>query len=188
VTIGGFLVAHGSALILPLAVIEGPVVTLVTGFLTAQGCFTWYWVLPLLMCGDLIGDVVYYAIGRTGITPLGWIGRIAGVRGALAPAFQLDLARNATKMLLIGKWTHAIGGLVLVGSGMLRLPLPRFILVNLFATVPKSAVLFGSGYFAGDHYPFLERHYVLVLVALCVVGAGSIVLVLRRTDRVWVVR
>ena len=102
------------------------------------------------------------AIGRTGITPLGRIGRFLGVRGALTPELQRDLARNATKMLLIGKWTHTIGGLVLVGSGMLRVPLPRFILVNLLATVPKSAVLFGFGYFAGDHYPFLERHYVLV--------------------------
>jgi membrane-associated protein len=188
VTLSGFLIAHGSALILPLAVIEGPIVTIVTGFLAAQGFFTWYWVLPLLMCGDLLGDVVYYAIGRAGITPLGCIGRFVGVRGALTPAFQRDLARNATKMLLIGKWTHTIGGVVLVGSGMLRLPLARFIVVNLLATVPKSAVLFGCGYFAGDHYPFLERHYVLVLVALCVVGVASVVLVLRRTDRMWAAR
>ncbi len=50
---------------------------------------------------------------------------------------------------------------MLIGSGMLRLPLPRFILVNLLATIPKSAVLFGVGYFIGDHYPFLERHYLL---------------------------
>ena len=51
-------------------------------------------------------------------------------------------------MLVIGKWTHTIGCVVLIGSGMLRLPLPRFILINLLATVPKSAVLFGIGYFA----------------------------------------
>jgi membrane-associated protein len=188
VTLSGFLIAHGSALILPLAVVEGPVVSIVTGFLTAQGFFSWYWALPVLMCGDVIGDVVYYAIGRTGITPLGWIGRFVGVRGGLTPAFQRDLARNATKILLIGKWTHTIGGLVLVGSGMLRLPLPRFILVNLLATVPKTAVLFGFGYFAGNHYPFFERHYLLVLAALCVVGVASIVLVLRRTGRVWAPR
>jgi membrane-associated protein len=188
VTLSGFLIAHGSALILPLAVVEGPVVSVVTGFLTAQGFFTWYWALPVLMCGDLIGDVVYYAIGRAGITPLGCIGRLVGVRGGLTPAFQRDLAGNATKMLLIGKWTHTIGGLVLVGSGMLRLPLSRFILVNLLATVPKSALLFGFGYFAGDHYPFLERHYVLGLLALCIIGVGSIALVLRRTDRIWAAR
>jgi membrane protein DedA with SNARE-associated domain len=182
VTLGAFLIAHGSALILPLAVIEGPIVTIVTGFLTAQGYFGWYWALPLLMIGDVIGDVGYYAIGRSGIARLG---RIVGIRGALTPALRRDLTRNATKMLLIGKWTHTIGGLVLVGSGMLRMPLPRFILVNLLATIPKSAVLFGLGYFAGDHYPFLERHYALGLAALFVAGAASIALLLRRPDGIW---
>jgi membrane protein DedA with SNARE-associated domain len=181
VTLSTFLIAHGGALILPLAVIEGPVVTVVTGFLTAQGYFDWYWALPLLMCGDLIGDVAYYLIGYAGMTRLG---RLVGVGGVLTPAFQRDLTRNATKMLLIGKWTHAIGGLVLVGSGMLRLSLPRFILVNLLATIPKSAVLFGFGYFAGDHYPFLERHYILGTTVLGVIGMASIVLVLRRTDSI----
>jgi membrane protein DedA with SNARE-associated domain len=177
VTFGAFLIAHGSALILPLAVIEGPVVAVVSGFLAVQGYFEWYWVLPLLVAADLIGDVGYYWIGRAGITRLGFISRLVGTP---KPALQRDLARNATKMLLIGKWTHAIGAVVLVGSGMMRLPLPRFILVNLFATVPKCAVLFGFGYFAGDHYSFLERHAVLGSVVLCVAGVGSIMLILRR--------
>lgn len=181
-TLSTFLIAHGSALILPLAVIEGPIVTVVTGFLTAQGYFNAYWVLPLLMCGDVIGDVGYYWVGRAGIAPLGFAGRWFGVCGALAPSLQCELTGRATRMLLIGKWTHTMGGVVLVGSGLLRLPLRRFIVVNLLATIPKSAMLFGAGYFFGDHYPFLERHAVLGIAALCVIGAASIALALRRSD------
>jgi membrane protein DedA with SNARE-associated domain len=182
VTLTGFLIAYGSALILPLSVIEGPIVTIVTGFLTSQGYFDWYWALPLLMGGDVIGDVGYYWIGRTGIKPLTLLRRRLGIGGAITPAFQQHLRRNATRMLLVGKWTHALGGLVLVGSGMLRLPLPRFILVNLLATVPKTAVLFGLGYFAGDHYPVLERHYVLATGVATAAALASIALILRRTD------
>jgi membrane-associated protein len=178
VTLSAFLIAHGSALILPLAVIEGPIVTVVTGFLSAQGYFTWYWMLPLLVCADVAGDVVYYWIGRTGI----FLHRRSGMRGSLTPALRRNLTHNATKMLLVGKWTHSIGGLVLVGSGMLRLPLPHFILVNLLATVPKSAVLFGFGYFAGDHTLFLERHGIVGTAVLCVAGVASIVLILRRPN------
>jgi membrane protein DedA with SNARE-associated domain len=185
VTLSGFLIAHGSALILPLSVIEGPIVSIVTGFLAAEGYFDWYWALLLLVCGDLIGDAIYYAIGRTGLTPLRLLGRRVGVRGRLTPAFQNNLARNATKMLLVGKWTHSLGCLVLIGSGMLRLPLPRFMLINLLATLPKSAILFGFGYFAGDHYSFFEHHYLVTTVALCAAGAASAGLILRRTDRVW---
>src|SRR5208337_3698602 len=185
VTLDGFLIAHGSALILPLAVIEGPVVTILTGFLSAQGYFDWYWALCLLVCGDLIGDVVYYWIGRTGGSPLAGLGRWLGVRGAVTPELQHSLTHNAAKMLFIGKWTHSIGWLVLIGSGMLRLPLPRFILLNLLATVPKSAALFCVGYFAGNCYPLFERHYAIGTIALCAVGVAAILLVLRGADVIW---
>ena len=181
-TLDGFLIAHGSALILPLAVIEGPVVTILTGFLSAQGYFDWYWALCLLVCGDLIGDVIYYWVGRTGGSPLAGLGRWLGVRGMVTPELQHSLTHHAAKMLFIGKWTHSIGCLVLIGSGMLRLPVARFILVNLLATVPKSAVLFGFGYFTGGYYKLFERHFVLGTSVLGAVGVAASVLILRRAD------
>jgi membrane-associated protein len=144
--------------------------------------------LLLLVCGDLIGDVIYYWIGRTGITPLSFLHRRPCISAAITPAVQRNLMHNATKMLLVGKWTHTIGFLVLIGSGMLRLPLPRFILINLLATLPKSAVLLGLGYFAGDHYPFFERHVMLGATAACTAGVGSIMFILWRTNSVWVGR
>ena len=181
-TIDGFLIAHGSALILPLSVIEGPVVTIFTGFLAARGYFHWYWALCLLIGGDLIGDLVYYWIGRTGRSPLAGLARRLGVRRTVPREVQDGLTQNAAKMLFIGKWTHSIGWLVLIGSGMLRVPLPRFLLFNLLATIPKSAVLFCIGYFVGNRYPLLERHVALETVVLCAVGVAAILLVLRLAD------
>ena len=185
-TLDGFLIAHGSALILPMAVIEGPFVSVLTGFLSAQGYLPWLAALILLICGDLIGDVIYYWIGRTSRTPLSGLGQRLGMRPVLTPELQRGLTQNAAKMLFIGKWTHSIGCLVLIGSGMLRLPLARFILVNLVATVPKSALLFSLGYFAGDHYSvFFERHSALAMILLCAVGVAAMVLILRRGDGSW---
>jgi membrane-associated protein len=185
VTLDGFLIAHGSALILPLAVVEGPVVSVLTGFLAACGYFKWYWALCLLVCGDLTGDLICYWIGRTGGTRLAALGRRIGMRTIVTADLQRGLAHNAAKMLVIGKWTHSIGWLVLIGSGMLGVPLPRFILVNLLATVPKSAVLFGLGYFAGEHYPLFEQHVLLGTIALCAIGGAAILMVLWKTDGIW---
>jgi membrane protein DedA with SNARE-associated domain len=188
VTVDGFLIGHGGALILPLAVIEGPVVSVLTGFLSAQGYVDWRWALFLLVCGDLIGDLICYGAGYAwvggGGAPLAWLGRRAGLGRVLTPELQRGLTDNAAKMLLIGKWTHAIGWIVLVGSGMLRRPLPGFILVNLLASVPKSAALFGIGYFAGNDYPLLARHSGLAMLGLTAVGVAAVVLVLRRADRI----
>lgn len=184
-TLDGFLIAHGSALILPLAVIEGPFVTILTGFLSAQGYFYWYWALCLLVCGDLVGDVIYYWIGWTGRRPLERLGRRAGMAGVMTPELQRGLTDNAVRMLFIGKWTHTVGCVVLIGSGMLRLPLPGFILVNLLATLPKSALLFGLGFFAGADYPVIEHHAGPAMLVLCAVGVAAILLIVRRADPGW---
>jgi membrane protein DedA with SNARE-associated domain len=183
VTVEGFLVSYGGALILPLAVIEGPIVSVVTGFLSARGYFDWYWALCLLIAADLIGDLIYYWIGRSGGQKLARFGWRLGARTTVSPELRRDLAKNAGKMLLIGKWTHSIGFLVLIGSGMLRVPLSRFLLINLLGTIPKSAVLLGLGYFAGDHFPFFENHAVLTTFILCAAGLAALLATLHRAGR-----
>ncbi len=179
-TLGGLLIAHGSALILPLAVVEGPVVSVAAGVLAEQGAVAWYWAVCLLVCGDLLGDIACYCLGRTGGGPLAALGRRFGLRATLSGDLRHRLTHNATRMLVIGKWTHSVGGLVLIGSGMLRVPLRRFLVVNLLATIPKTAVLFGLGYFAGQYYPLLRRHFASETAVLCAIGVAAIALVLRR--------
>ncbi|HEX3996720.1 MAG TPA: VTT domain-containing protein [Acetobacteraceae bacterium] len=181
-TIASFLMAHGSALILPLAIIEGPIVTTIAGFLSAQDYFAWYWALCLLICGDVIGDLLYYWLGCTAAAPLVRFGTRIGLRCVPSPELQRDLMQNATKMLLIGKWTHSIGFVVLTGSGMLRVPLGQFFLVNLLGTIPKTAVLFGLGYFAGRDYLVFERHAILIASLLSILGLGFILLIIHRAS------
>jgi membrane-associated protein len=182
VTIESFLITQGSALILPLSVIEGPVVSVLAGFLAGLGYFRWYWVICLLICGDLIGDLIYYWIGRSGGSSLAGIGQRLGLYRSVPADVQEGLRQNAAKMLFIGKWTQTLGCVVLIGSGMLRLPLRRFMILNLLATVPKSTVLFCVGYFAGSHLLPFERHMLLGTIALCVLGMTAITLVLWRAD------
>jgi membrane protein DedA with SNARE-associated domain len=183
VTLETFLIAYGSAVILPLAVVEGPVVSILTGFLCAHGYFVWYWALLLLITGDLIGDALYYWIGRSGRAPLGWLGRHLGAGRVVTEELKNDLRHHATRMLLIGKWTHSLGIVVLVGSGMLRLPLARYLFINFIATLPKSALLFSIGYFAASAYPFFAQHLMLAGVILGAVGATAIGALLLRSRR-----
>jgi membrane-associated protein len=181
-TLDASLIAYGSVLILPLAVIEGPLVSIATGFLSASGYFDWVWAASLLVVGDLIGDVLYYWIGRSGRTPMAGLLRRFGIRSTVTPEMQRHLTEHSTKMLFIGKWTQSIGIVVLIGSGMLRLPLLRFILVNLIATLPKSLVLFGLGYFANNYYADLAQHAFITTIVLGLVGIAGVALVVRRFD------
>ncbi len=179
-TLDSFLIAYGSALILPLSVVEGPAVSAATGLLSSQGYVGWPLAMTLLVCGDLIGDLIYYWIGRSGLTPLSAISRRLGLSEAFSPEFQRDLKQHSTKMLFVGKWTHAIGCVVLVASGMLRLKLSHFLFVNLLATVPKSGALFAFGYYAGNNIGFFERHAVLGSLLLGIAGVACVALILRQ--------
>ena len=66
-------------------------------------------------------------------------------------------------------------------SGMLRVPLSRFLLVNLIGTLPKTAVLFSVGYFAGDHidavYNTVTRYITYFAIG---VGLVVVVFIVRR--------
>jgi membrane protein DedA with SNARE-associated domain len=175
-----FIASYGLVLLLPLAIIEGPVVAILSGVLAAKGYFGWCPAVALLLLGDLIGDVLYYWFGRTGAAPLAGLAHRLGIERSVPPALQRDLASNATHMWLIGKWTHSLGFVVLVGSGMLRLPLGRFLAINLLASLPKIGLLFGLGYFTAGQYRFFERHAGVTVALLAVAGAVAITLVLRR--------
>jgi membrane protein DedA with SNARE-associated domain len=175
-----FLAAHGSMLILPVAIIEGPVVAVIAGALSAAGILDWPWALLMLVLGDLIGDCIYYAIGRFGGIPLASLSRRWKLDASKAAELADRLRADATHVLVTGKWTHVIGGLVLVGAGMARVRLEKFLLVNLLATLPKSALLLGVGYFAGNIYPLFLHHTILGGTLLACVGVAGLALILRR--------
>jgi len=178
--LSAFLAAHGLALLLPLSIIEGPLVSLLAGVLCAQGVLAWQWVLPLLVLGDLLGDLLYYAIGRFshgGLHRLAIRLRLPVQRGE---AWADRVAAHATRMLLIGKWTHVIGALVLIAAGAARIGLARFLIINLLATVPKSALLLGAGAALGAHAGTILQQFGYVMPALLLAGALALWIVFRR--------
>ena len=59
-----YLAIYGYAALLPLAIIEGPAVTVFAAFLAAQGVFDVVVVYAIVVLGDLVGDVLHYAVGR----------------------------------------------------------------------------------------------------------------------------
>nr|MDQ2860784.1 hypothetical protein [Pseudomonadota bacterium] len=60
---------YGYAVLFPIAVVEGPAVTLVAGALVASGQFDGLLVFAMLVAADLVGDALYYSLGRWGHTP-----------------------------------------------------------------------------------------------------------------------
>lgn len=148
--------AHGLLLMAPLALVEGPVVTVVGGALCRAGVLPILGVYLVVVVADLVGDAAMYGLGR--LAP--WLPQGARARLGLSPD-RLDLlaghfrARGAAT-LVFGKLTHSAGFAVLVAAGAARMPLGRFLAVNLVATLPKAAGFLALGYGLGAATAGLE--------------------------------
>ena len=180
------LAVYGYAALLPLTAIEGPAVTVFAGFLAAQGLFDLAGVYAVAVLGDLIGDVMYYAVGRWAsgrwmVQPKAnrqgrWAARLHQRVSVLAPRIRT----RAGAMLLFGKLTHSAGFAVLLAAGAARVDLRRFLAFNLLGTLPKVLVLVLLGYWFGRLYAAWQGDLRLAGLVGFVLAASALLLGARR--------
>jgi membrane protein DedA with SNARE-associated domain len=185
-----YLAVYGYAALLPLAVLEGPAVTVFAAFLAAEGVFSVVVVYAVVVVGDLVGDLLYYAAGRwlierwtqrcpgEGGADRGryWTARLRRRVGELAPRIRT----RAGAMLLFGKLTHSAGFAVLLAAGAARVPMRRFLAFNLLGTLPKSLVLVLLGYWFGRLYASLQGDLMIAGMVGFVVVGSALLLMARR--------
>ncbi|TGD43888.1 hypothetical protein EEB11_07905 [Pseudotabrizicola sediminis] len=148
--VGALIRDYGLLIIAPLALLEGPVVSVVSGYLAKAGLVPLHWVFGVLVVADLAGDLLMYWIGRRGRAGLAlpWLARFGVTRRRLATALRA-FRRNGGRLLVLGKLTHSAGFAVLLAAGMARMPVMRFLVLNTLATLPKTAVCLAIGWWFG---------------------------------------
>lgn len=181
-TIAALIANHGLLVVAPIAVVEGPIVTVIAAWLASAGLMS-LWGLALVVIGaDIVGDFGLYALGRWGLgrLPARWLARV-GLRQdrllGLAGHFEIHGGRT----LLIGKVTHSAGFLVLVAAGVAKMEVWRFFWFNLLGTVPKSLFFVSLGYAFGAAYAQIDGWIYrasLILLGL-IIALGTSVLIRR---------
>jgi membrane protein DedA with SNARE-associated domain len=177
-TVVQLLEHYGYILLFVIAVIEGPIITIVGAFLAGLGYFNIFAVFAVVSAGDLFGDILYYALGR-----LGTINALAGLRRALGitterlAQMKQYIERHGAKILLFAKFTQT-GILALPASGAARMPFGQFLWINILGTLPKSLVLVLVGFFFGYAYERIDGYFAkasLVIAGLvCIAGAYAL--------------
>lgn len=162
---------YGYVILFLLAVVEGPIITVLGAFLSAQNYFNIFIVYGVVVTGDLAGDLLYYAVGRFGRTHL--LERFAPLTG-FTPARLAWLEDNwkshGPKALIIAKYTQT-GFIALPAAGAIRMPIAPFLFYNLVATMPKALALCLLGYLFGAAYhqidSWIERVSIILGLAVC---------------------
>lgn len=145
-----WLIQYKYWLIFPIAIIEGPIIMIITGFLASMGIVNFIVALIVVSIGDLVGDSLYYLIGRYGKeTFIRKYGKFIGITLERERKIESYFAKHANRSLLIGKFAHGVGSFVLVAAGLAKISYKRLLALNIPSTAVKSAILMLFGYYFG---------------------------------------
>jgi len=149
--------SHGLWLLAPIAILEGPIITVIAGYLAHLGAFSPVAAYVIVVLADLVGDTLFYLFGRSGI---GWLSPRWRARLKLSDDRFAALAGHfrdkGGRTLIVGKLTHTLGALALIAAGVAHMRFLPFLWYNLIATLPKSLFFLVLGYSLGLAYSRID--------------------------------
>lgn len=153
-----WVAAIGYPFIFLAMLVEGPVVTAAAAFAAALNVLNIYIVLLLSFFGDLVGDVIYYAIGywgREGV--LEKYGHWLGLTRARIRKLERHFEKHAAKSLFIVKFLPALPTLGLITAGAVRVPFKKFAAIVTLLIIPRTLLFAGLGYYFGQTFDSINR-------------------------------
>lgn len=168
-TIYSWLTHYGYIVLFPIMVVEGPIITVIAGFLASIGLFNVYLVYLVVVAGDLTGDTIFYSIGRFGrMSVIDRWGHFFGISRQSVEKLETHFDKHTGKTLIAGKLTHAMVSVVLVAAGAAKVPYTKYIWYNFLATLPKSLLFLLLGFYFGA--AFVRINHILDITTLVMIG------------------
>lgn len=158
-------------IVFPLTIIEGPIISIISGFLIYLGIMDFWIALPVLVVADMLGDCGYHIIGRYW-RQAKWARRYAGFLGYSEHSevfLEEHFRKHKFKTFLFAKFAHGLGAVIQIASGIAKVNFLHFILFSFFSTIPKILILVSIGFYAGSSIARIDG--VLSTVALVVFGS-----------------
>lgn len=157
-TITQLFTHYGYWIIFPISVVEGPIVSIISGFFVSLKIFNPYIVFFVLVMGDLVGDSLYYIFGRYGgHWFLAHFGKHIGATPERILFLEKHFHKHDWKILLFGK-TQAIGSVLLFMAGVVKVTYLRFISYNIIGTIPKTILFMMIGFYFGKTYSTSSKY------------------------------
>jgi len=179
------LLQYKYALLVPLAVIEGPILSMICGFFVSTGALILLPTFLALAVGDLMGDALWYWLGRTyGHSFITRFGTYVSITETNVATVERIFQRYHTSILLFSKLTMGLGfpGATLFTAGMTRIPFGKFMALNTAGQIIWTSGLLAVGYYLGDLYTSLDHVFglvstaaIMIIVVIALFGFGRFV-------------
>lgn len=170
------LLAYKYYILLPLSIIEGPIITVLAGFLASNHLINPFVVYGVVIAGDLIGDTLLYSLGRWSGVSVTKYGKYFGVTAERLAYAKDYFANHHRRAVVTAKLVHGIGVSGLVTAGVLRIPYVRYMRTCFLISLVQSALflaiglLFGQAYERIGHYLDYFAAGISVVALLVIIG------------------
>ncbi|MEN9604982.1 MAG: hypothetical protein RJB39_667 [Candidatus Parcubacteria bacterium] len=141
-------------IILPLAIVEGPLLALLLGYFVHAGYVSLPITWLLLLIGDIGPDLFYYHLGKYGNRKMLESNYLAKANRTTAGIEKIKYLwhTHRIKTMFFGKLSYGISVPIIISAGLSGLPLKKFILTSLPIGIFQISVLMTVGYFLGHSY------------------------------------
>ena len=161
-------------MLFPLAAFEGPVVSLVVGFLILSGTLAFWPAYIILLFGDIIPDTIYYFLGY-------FSDKVKFIQKHFFKSEtikkNLDIINNLWekypfKMMFFSKLAYGFATPFLISAGLTKMPYKKFISYTIPITCFQYAVFVGIGYYLGKSYEiaikYVDFFYIFMAITISI--------------------
>ena len=172
-------------MLFPLAVVEGPILAVIAGFLCIQGFLNPLIVYPIIVLGDICGDSLIYALGRWGeFRRHHWWERLIGLNQEKIERARRYFNANPVKTVSLSKLILGVGVAGIFLAGRSRIPYRIFIAVCLGTSAAQYIVYLGIGLLFGRAYKEINLYLNYVATATIVLSFTFLfVYILKSLDK-----
>ena len=173
-----FLRHFGYWIMLPLMIIEGPVITIIASMLAKLGAFNIFLVFVFSVLGDMIGDIILYYLGYAlGNRFVEKIGKYLGITENLILKMEKYFEKHGGTTIFTVKSTTGLCWATFAAAGIVKMDFRKFLKYSFLGGIVWSGFLVILGYFYGYMWAEL-RHYMKIagwiVMALAIISIGII--------------
>ncbi len=172
-----FLSQYGYYIMLPLMILEGPIVTVISAFFAKAGAFNIVVVLILSILGDILGDIIMYYLGYyLGDSFVNKLGKYIGINHKLVSKIKKYFKKHGGKTIFIVKSTTGLCWATFATAGMVKMDFKKFLKFSVLGGLVWSGFLVTIGYFYGYMWEEIDQYIrwagwvVFLLAVLTVLG------------------
>ena len=184
-----WLIIYRYWLLIPIVIVEGPIITVMAGFLASLGYFNFFILFLIIVFLDLSEDSLIYLLGRFwGKKVINKFGIYFGINNKRFSMFKKQFKRHAKKSIVIGK-LPVVGFtwfIPLIAAGMTKMPYRKFFSVCFLTSLPKSLLLLLLGFYFGKAYITIDKYlnYIGWAIGVIIILTIAIYFIIKHITKV----